>query len=128
MNFSLRDDGYLTVQGFMISPVEPCIVEQCLAEWPDEVTRFQLYYFDIAYWIWAFVILLLGIPMNFGIVHYEWFGGDPQKRSLTNRIISSYVIANTTAGVTMHIFTAAIRSVMKANFETKAKKRLKTLL
>ena len=118
MNFSLSEGGYLTVQGFKISPVEPCIVEKCSAIWTDEVTSFQLHFFDIAYWIWAIVILLLGIPMSFGIVHYEWFGGDPQKRSLTNRIISSYVIANTTAGVTMHIFTATIRSDIKASLET----------
>ena len=40
------------------------------------------------------VSLALGLPLHLILVHYEWYGGDSQKRSLGNRIITQCAIAN----------------------------------
>ena len=110
MNISLTDfKTDFKVNGFTLSLTEPCLVETCVVKIEDNISEKQLFYFDILYWTWAAIIVLIGIPMNCLIVHYEWFGGDPQKRSLANRIISSSVIANISAGISMHTFTAMIR-------------------
>ena len=108
MNITLSKDE-LKVDGFILSLTESCLVEKCVVEIEDNITESQLYFFDILYWTWAAIIISVGIPMNCFIVHYEWFGGDPQKRSLVNRVTSSSVIANISAGISMHIFTAMIR-------------------
>ena len=108
MNINLTKEEF-RVEGFTLSVTEPCLVEECVVEIYDGVSNAQLFYFDILYWTWAAIIISFGIPMNCLIVHYEWFGGDPQKRSLSNRIISSSVIANISAGISMHTFTAMIR-------------------
>ena len=61
----------------------------------------------------AFIAYLLLIPIGcsqlFLIVHYEHFGGDPQKRSIFNQIIGFLAaIEFVTAIVTEHIFIARI--------------------
>ena len=108
MNITLSNQEF-TVDGFSLSLTEPCLVEKCVVEIEDNITESQWFYFDILYWIWTAIIISIGIPLNCFIVHYEWFGGDPQKRSLVNRVLSSSVIANISAGISMHIFTAMIR-------------------
>ena len=108
MNITLTKEEF-RVEGFTLSLTEPCLIEECVVEIYDKVSNTQLFYFDTLYWTWAVIIISIGIPMNCLIVHYEWFGGDPQKRSLSNRIISSSVIANLAAGISMHTFTAMIR-------------------
>ena len=49
---------------------------------------------DLSMWGLCLVSLLLGLPLHLTLVHYEWYGGDSQKRSLGNRIISQCAIAN----------------------------------
>ena len=108
MNITLSNHEFM-VEGFTLSLTEPCLVEKCVVEIEDNISESQWFYFDILYWTWTAIIISVGIPMNCLIVHYEWFGGDPQKRSLVNRVISSSVIANMSAGISMHMFTAMIR-------------------
>ena len=49
---------------------------------------------DLSMWGLCLVSLLFGLPLHLTLVHYEWYGGDSQKRSLGNRIISQCAIAN----------------------------------
>ena len=88
---------------------DACFVEKCLVQIDDRITEEQFFYLDIVYWASAAVMILVGIPLNFGLVHYEIYGGDPQKRSLVNRMISGSVIANISAGFSIHVFTAVLR-------------------
>ena len=108
MNISLTKND-LKVHGFTLSLTEPCLVETCVAKIEDKISEKQLFYFDILYWTWAAIIVLIGIPMNCLIVHYEWFGGDPQKRSLANRFVSSACIADMTCLVLLVALTGSIR-------------------
>ena len=67
-----------------------CIISKCTVVINDslKVESTDTSTFDIIYWTLTAVIFTIGIPLNLGILHYERFGGDPQKRSLTNRILS----------------------------------------
>ena len=63
--------------------------------------------------ILAFIAYILLIPIGctllFLVIHYEQFGGDPQKRSIFNQIIGFLAaIEFVTAIVTEHIFMARI--------------------
>lgn len=56
-----------------------------------------------------FVVILIGCLLHFLVIHYEQFGGDPQKRSIFNQIIafiSATEILN--ALVFEHIFLARV--------------------
>ena len=48
--------------------------------------------FDAYFLISSAICWTLGTALWSGVLHYEWFGGDPQKRSLGNRLISNGVI------------------------------------
>ena len=39
------------------------------------------------------LILLVGCPFVLGVMYYEYYGGDPMKRSLENRLISKMGIS-----------------------------------
>ena len=56
-----------------------------------------------------FVVILIGCPLHFLVIHYEQFGGDPQKRSIFNQIIT-YISATEIlyALVFEHIFLARV--------------------
>ena len=63
--------------------------------------------------ILAFISYILLIPIGctllFLVIHYEQFGGDPQKRSIFNQIVGFLAaIELVTAVVTEHIFLARI--------------------
>ena len=88
---------------------DSCFLEKCLVQIDDHITDEQFFYLDIVYWTSAVVMIVIGIPFNFGLVHYEIYGGDPQKRSLANRMISSSVMSNISAGFSIHVFTAVLR-------------------
>ena len=47
--------------------------------------------FDAFMWMSSFAAWSIGSLLMFGIIHYEKYGGDPQKRSLGNRLISCAV-------------------------------------
>ena len=51
-------------------------------------------YVDLLMWTSLILVCLIGAPINLTIVYYDWYGGDPQKRSLGNRIISVGSLAN----------------------------------
>ena len=48
----------------------------------DSTTQF--FYLDIAMWTSNIFTLTVGNALLGSIVHYEWYSGDPQKRSLGN--------------------------------------------
>ena len=43
---------------------------------------------DPLMWSAFALVSVVGMPINLAIVYYDWYGGDSQKRSLGNRIIS----------------------------------------
>ena len=89
---------------------DSCFLDKCLVKLENEITTTQdLFYFDITFWICFAIMVIIGIPFNFGLVHYEKFGGDPQKRSLTNRLTSSSIICSTVAGFAIQTLTAMMR-------------------
>ena len=54
---------------------------------PTTIANFDAYFLISSAICWT-----LGTALWSGVLHYEWFGGDPQKRSLGNRLISNGVI------------------------------------
>ena len=93
--------------------MDTCIIEKCqinmTEHWSEKIPAVSLEIFDISYWTCAVLMIIFGIPLNIGIINYEWYGGDPQKRSLSNRMISSCVIAHCIAGVNLHTFAGFMR-------------------
>ena len=51
-------------------------------------------YIDLILWPSLVLVCLVGTPISLAVVHYDWYGGDPQKRSLGNRIISNGFLGN----------------------------------
>ena len=97
------DENFCAPQNF-------CIIRKCLVKnVSDQISVDELLDFDIAFWTWTVLMIVLGLPLNMGILYYEWYGGDPQKRSLVNRTISSFLIVNVTAGISFHTFTGIMR-------------------
>ena len=66
-------------------------VESCIVHSPEKSISFWV---DLTMWGVSGVSLVLGLPLHLILVHYEWYGGDSQKRSLGNRIITQCAIAN----------------------------------
>ena len=101
---------------FKLKEMYECLIEKCQVNvtqhWSGEIPIQSLRIFDIFFWTFNALIIIFGIPLNIGIIHYEWYGGDPQKRSLSNRIISSSVIAQCTTGVLLQTFTGMMRFVI----------------
>ena len=56
---------------------------------PHDIDPSAIVIFDYMMWAATFAAWTLGSVLMFGIIHYERFGGDSQKRSLGNRLISS---------------------------------------
>ena len=56
-------------------------------------------------WLWTswFITLTLGNSFLVALVHYEWFGGDPQKRSLQNQLVSEVTMAGLLSLNTFHL-------------------------
>ena len=52
------------------------------------MSRWNLAFLSIA----SFIAGTLGNALLIGIIHYERFGGDPQKRSVRNRMASEMVV------------------------------------
>ena len=104
---------------FKMQEMDECLIETCRVNltlnWSSEIPFSTLRGFDIFYWTCDSLIILLGIPLNLGIIHYEWFGGDSQKRSLSNRMMSSFAITQCTAGLILHTFAGMMRFAFIAN-------------
>ena len=71
-----------------------CLVLDCYVDVKDTIQADDLTKFDVFYWICTSFVLLYGIPLTVGLVHYEKYGGDPQKRSLANRFVSNVCICD----------------------------------
>ena len=56
-----------------------------------EVDKDGLFQIDVIIWV-TIPLLLIGNVFLSWLVHFEWYGGDPQKRSVNNRLISSFLI------------------------------------
>ena len=69
----------------------------------------ELQVFDILYWSCVSLVVLVGIPIHLVIVHYEWYGGDPQKRSLVNRFMSNGVVSNIVSSVSILMLSGFLR-------------------
>ena len=54
---------------------------------------YGLGYMAPLFWMSWFLNLTLGNALLLGVWHYERFGGDPQKRSLQNRLVSEIAIS-----------------------------------
>ena len=65
---------------------------------------------DFAFWLSFVLVCLVGLPIQAAIVHYDWYGGDQQKRSLGNRIVSMGAISNLLSSISALIFPIFVRS------------------
>ena len=96
-----------------------CLVEKCQVNltlhWSQEIPSQSLMIFDIFFWTCDALIFIFGIALNISVIHYEWYGGDPQKRSLSNRMMSSFAITQCTAGLILHTFAGMMRFAFIAN-------------
>ena len=62
----------------------------------------------VFYFLNLILVSLVGYPLYFAIIHYEQFGGDPQKRSLQNMIYVNGCISSVFLSLTINI-TLALR-------------------
>ena len=83
-------DGNCSLANSTIGDEAGCVLEEELDE-NDFLSK--LFYMDILIWTCLTLRLAFGNPLLLGIIHYEWFGGDPQKRSLSNRFASNAALA-----------------------------------
>ena len=72
-------------------PYTSYFIQSCFVRSPEQSISFWV---DLTMWGVSGVSLALGLPLHPILVHYEWYGGDSQKRSLGNRIITQCAIAN----------------------------------
>ena len=66
---------------------------------------------DTSMTIWAIVVYIFNMPVGsvlwFLVIHYERFGGDPMKRSISNKLLSSAALVKLLGGfVIENIFLA----------------------
>ena len=72
-------------------------------------TDSEIFKFDIFFWTCTTLTVVIGVPLGVGIVHYEWYGGDSQKRSLVNRFSSWGLITQLIAFTTVETFVGFLR-------------------
>ena len=97
-------------QSKMNADVDECKVLRCSVSIGDtEVEDRELRFFDIFYWVCTTSTVVLGIPLACLIVHYEWYGGDPQKRSLVNRLMSNGVVTNIISSISILMLPGFLR-------------------
>ena len=69
-------------------------VVDCMFEWTNPgIDQRTTMVYDAILWTFSILNWTFGLAMILGILHYERFGGDPQKRSLGNRLISSGILS-----------------------------------
>ena len=78
----------LNISNSTLFPTVTCII---LNFTKPEIEPTVLAVFDTLLWIATVAAWTIGSLLMFGIIHFEKFGGDPQKRSLGNRLISCSV-------------------------------------
>ena len=72
-------------------------------------TKEEIIQFDIFFWTCTVLTMIIGVPLGLGIVQYEWYGGDTQKRSLGNRFASWGLITNMVSFTTIQGFVGLLR-------------------
>ena len=88
-----------------------CVVLNCFVDVDDTIRPADLDSLDVYYWICTAFVLLYGIPITVGIVHYELNAGDPQKRSLGNRFVSKGSVSCLVSALSIECFVGALRYV-----------------
>ena len=101
--------NYISTGNMNATTYEYCEVLFCFAQSEEAISQDELWLFDIVFWSLSAVSLLLALLMGANIVHYEWFGGDPQKRSLANRFMSNVCICDMTSLIFMVALVINIR-------------------
>ena len=86
-----------------------CLIEHCWVELQEDIENSDIFYYDIRFLISTILMIFVGVPLNFAIVHHEWYGEDPQKRSLPNRFMSNAVICDMLASIFIHTFATCVR-------------------
>ena len=86
-----------------------CLVDDCWIRIEEEVDPQVLKCFDVLYGIVTFLLLVLGLPLNLAVIHYERFGGDSQKRSLNNRFTSYAVVFGMIETINLQVFLGFVR-------------------
>ena len=99
-----------------------CLTEICSVQIEGSISQSKLFFFDLYYWLSNLICIFIGLPLNAAIVCYEWYGCDPQKRSLVNRFTSNGLISGTLAAIASQIFTGLLR------YDAKLQNLLRTLL
>ena len=90
---------------------EICVILNCFVDVDDTILTDDLDSFDVYYWICTAFVLLFGIPITVGIVHYELNAGDPQKRSLGNRFVSKGAVSCLVSALSIECFVGSLRYV-----------------
>ena len=86
-----------------------CLVEHCWVELQEDISDSEISQFDIRFGFSTILLVLVGVPLNLAIIHHEWYGEDPQKRSLPNRFMSNAVLCDMLASLSIHTFAALLR-------------------
>ena len=87
-----------------------CLVEHCWVELQEDISDSEISQFDIRFGFSTILLVLVGVPLlNLAIVHHEWYGEDPQKRSLPNRFLSNAILCDMIASLSIHTFAALLR-------------------
>ena len=71
-----------------------CVIEACYVDFPATTIP---PYVDTTLWMSLVLVCLVGVPVNLFIIFYDLYGGDPNKRSLGNQILSIASFANNVA-------------------------------
>ena len=86
-----------------------CQVVHCSVAINDTIHADDLVTFDVFYWTCTVFVFLYGAPLTLGIVHYERYAGDPQKRSLANRFVSKGLVSCFLSALAMESFVGSLR-------------------
>ena len=86
-----------------------CLLEACWIQIRDEDYQIGLEHFDFLYWVVVSLMVTFGLPLNLLIIHFEILGGDPQKRSLTNRLSTKALIFAVMASLSQQLFLGTLR-------------------
>ena len=86
------------------------VTANCLFKWTNpEVQESTIAFYDTILWSFSLLSWTVGLAMMVGILHYERFGGDPQKRGLGNRLISCGIISQLGQCICLQLLLVLIR-------------------
>ena len=91
--------------------IDKCIIDACYMSFPYSPIPA---YVDIALWSSLVLVCIIGIPISIAFVFYDWYGGDPQKRSLGNQILSVGSLTHISSTIFCYLFIILLRKVCNA--------------